>query len=326
VAAALVGAATDDDTALDEAMLAARGEAGRPMLDDPRGWLIAAAAERALWRGDLDAALDWLDGGRDRVTVQRMSASGSWAPTSIPSADASLPRRLALRARAIADVRILDRLAGRATGEDAGSAEAVAAEIRRMERHRGISRAARAELACARAELARGVRMRPSAEARAWERAVTVAAQEQRPYAEAYARWRLAEAALAAHADRARATAEMARGMALAAALGASSLRRELELLARRARLTVVGPTIGATKEAGGQSPSPFALTERELEVIGLLAVGATNREIGARLFISPRTASVHVSNILAKLGASNRTEAAALAHRLGIDGHGGTP
>jgi DNA-binding CsgD family transcriptional regulator len=61
------------------------------------------------------------------------------------------------------------------------------------------------------------------------------------------------------------------------------------------------------------------ALTEREREVLCLVAGGATNRAIGARLFISPKTASVHVSRILTKLDASTRTEAAALAHAAGL-------
>jgi DNA-binding CsgD family transcriptional regulator len=60
-------------------------------------------------------------------------------------------------------------------------------------------------------------------------------------------------------------------------------------------------------------------LTEREREVLCLVAGGATNRAIGCRLFISPRTASVHVSRILAKLNATTRTEAAALAHASGL-------
>jgi DNA-binding NarL/FixJ family response regulator len=59
-------------------------------------------------------------------------------------------------------------------------------------------------------------------------------------------------------------------------------------------------------------------LTDREREVLRLLARGMSNREIGAELFITPKTASVHVSNILAKLGAASRTEAAAIAHRDG--------
>ena len=61
------------------------------------------------------------------------------------------------------------------------------------------------------------------------------------------------------------------------------------------------------------------ALTEREREVLCLVAGGATNRAIGRRLFISPKTASVHVSRILTKLNATTRTEAAALAHASGL-------
>jgi DNA-binding NarL/FixJ family response regulator len=57
----------------------------------------------------------------------------------------------------------------------------------------------------------------------------------------------------------------------------------------------------------------------RELEVLEHVALGQTNREIAADLFISTRTAGVHVSHILEKLGASTRTEAATAAHRLGL-------
>jgi len=60
-------------------------------------------------------------------------------------------------------------------------------------------------------------------------------------------------------------------------------------------------------------------LSPRELDVLALLADGRTNREIAGALFISEKTVSVHVSRILAKLGAGNRAEAAAIAHRLGL-------
>ncbi|WTP46481.1 LuxR C-terminal-related transcriptional regulator [Streptomyces sp. NBC_00190] len=60
-----------------------------------------------------------------------------------------------------------------------------------------------------------------------------------------------------------------------------------------------------------------LGLTSREREVLRLVAAGSTNRKIAEELFISPKTASVHVSNILAKLGVAGRGEAAALAHRL---------
>ena len=69
----------------------------------------------------------------------------------------------------------------------------------------------------------------------------------------------------------------------------------------------------------GPGAASPFAaLTDREREVLRLLARGMSNREIGAELFITTKTASVHVSNILGKLGAASRTEAAAIAYREG--------
>jgi DNA-binding CsgD family transcriptional regulator len=63
----------------------------------------------------------------------------------------------------------------------------------------------------------------------------------------------------------------------------------------------------------------PFGLTDREREVLALVAAGRSNGQIAAALFISPKTASVHVSNILAKLGVTGRVEAAAVAHRLGL-------
>jgi len=70
---------------------------------------------------------------------------------------------------------------------------------------------------------------------------------------------------------------------------------------------------------ASSDSPDPFRLTVREREVLALLAQGLTNRQIGEALFISSSTAGVHVSNILAKLGVTSRTEAAAVAVRLGL-------
>jgi DNA-binding CsgD family transcriptional regulator len=73
----------------------------------------------------------------------------------------------------------------------------------------------------------------------------------------------------------------------------------------------------------GGVGGDTFGLSKRETEVLGLIAQGRTNREIGDRLFISQKTVGVHVGNILAKLGVSGRVEAAAVAIRLGLEAGG---
>jgi DNA-binding NarL/FixJ family response regulator len=101
----------------------------------------------------------------------------------------------------------------------------------------------------------------------------------------------------------------------LAGHLGARPLLEQIGSLARRARVDVPAlPGPRGHVEPGGAAP--FGLTERELEVLRLVAAGRSNRDIAAELFISPKTASVHVSNILGKLGVSSRGEAAATAHQ----------
>jgi DNA-binding NarL/FixJ family response regulator len=94
-----------------------------------------------------------------------------------------------------------------------------------------------------------------------------------------------------------------------------------LELLAQRGRIQLEPPADPAAAEP--ESPSVAAslgLTRREAEVLALVAAGRTNRQIGQELFITTKTAGVHVSRILAKLGVTSRGEAAAVAHRLGLD------
>ncbi|TYP84846.1 helix-turn-helix transcriptional regulator [Blastococcus xanthinilyticus] len=128
-------------------------------------------------------------------------------------------------------------------------------------------------------------------------------------YEEARSRWRLAEALLAAD-DRAGAAVEARSAHDVAVRLGAAPLRAAVEALARRGRLELPGHRI---------VDAAAVLTPREQSVLALLAAGRTNRQIGAELYISEKTASVHVSNILAKLGAGGRTEAVALAAARGL-------
>jgi DNA-binding NarL/FixJ family response regulator len=102
-------------------------------------------------------------------------------------------------------------------------------------------------------------------------------------------------------------------------------LQSEVDALIRRARLHSVGPGNGdGPAEPVPASAVPDAierlgLTAREAEVLRLVADGRSNSQIAEALVISRKTASVHVSNILSKLGVSTRVEAAALAHRRGI-------
>jgi DNA-binding CsgD family transcriptional regulator len=113
----------------------------------------------------------------------------------------------------------------------------------------------------------------------------------------------------------------LGRAAAITGRLGARPLDAEVHALARRARLDLA-PAAGATAPAAGPlTPAQqLGLTPREAEVLALVAAGRSNRQIAQALFISPKTASVHVSNLLAKLGVGGRVEAAAIAHRLGLD------
>lgn len=165
--------------------------------------------------------------------------------------------------------------------------------------------AARAYLVLARAERARLAGSDPVA---AWRVAVAETRAAGDPHLLAYALLQLAEVH-AAGGERGLAGEEVAEAVALAERLGAAPLAEAAAALARRARLTPAQP-----------ADDPYGLTAREREVLGLVAEGRSNGQIAEALFISRKTASVHVSNILAKLGASTRGEAAAIAHRDGLD------
>ena len=143
------------------------------------------------------------------------------------------------------------------------------------------------------------------AAAAAWE-------GDGQPYPLALALLHGAEAALAA-SDRDGAAARLRRAADLAGALGARPLAKEIEALAASARIRADGGQAGHKVVAA----TPLGLTAREFEVLRLVADGRSNPEIAARLFISAKTASVHVSNIMGKIGVTSRGEAAAAAHRL---------
>lgn len=153
----------------------------------------------------------------------------------------------------------------------------------------------------------------------AWDQAAQAWETVGQPYPLAMALLRSAEAALST-GDRDGGGARLRRAAELARRLGATPLSQDIELLARRARIPVDGPAdapVGHPAPRPGTEPEPLGLTAREFEVLRLLAAGRSNPEIARELFISVKTASVHVSNILRKLNVTNRGEAAAAAHRL---------
>jgi DNA-binding CsgD family transcriptional regulator/tetratricopeptide (TPR) repeat protein len=137
------------------------------------------------------------------------------------------------------------------------------------------------------------------------------------PLEQAYARLHEAECLLA-EGDRDGASDALAAGLQIVSDAGADWLRDELRALARRGRLAMPSEDLGAAPPVD-EALERLGLTDRELEVLELLATGMTNREIGERLFMSQKTASVHVSRILTKLEVSSRVEAATAAQRLGL-------
>jgi DNA-binding CsgD family transcriptional regulator len=263
-------------------------------------------AEHALWRGDTGVAV-----AEVAAAMATLDHDKGYSP-------------MVIRVAATGIAAHADRAAlARATGDADGAAAEVAQARSLLEAARegaafrkaggnvlGIE--GRGWLARAEAEWQRAQGTNDPA---AWQAVVEVFSPGF-VYETARARWRLAQA-LAEAGRRDEAQREWEQANEVAGQLGAVPLQRALADLARRARL---GP-----RAAGYTAPGPLAaLTAREREVLRLLSEGRSNREIAAALFIAPKTASVHVSNILGKLGAASRTEAAAIAYREGPVGQAG--
>ncbi|HEX2784916.1 MAG TPA: LuxR C-terminal-related transcriptional regulator, partial [Ilumatobacteraceae bacterium] len=250
------------------------------------------------WRVDPTALVDdLLDRCRSGVSFGEWQLLGSGIAAladRVESADRGRPGNVTT-SMAIANCWI-DRVASRA--ERLGPEES-------LERQRAL------------AELSR---LQRSPDPAAWSNVADGWEELGMRYEEAYARWRGAEARLAGVGGRSStarcAAAELLRrARALAIDLPATPLMQEIESLARRAGLNL-SRTAMASEQQAPQSDE-LGLTRRERDVLELVACGLSNGAIGERLFISRKTASVHVSNILRKLSLDNRIEAAAVLHRL---------
>ena len=271
------------------------------------------SAELALRRGDLDACDAAL------ADVRALGAAGHSAEMagSVARVEAQLAIARGRWEEAREAVRYgLDRLGDDARMVSGLVAAGVAAE-RDADSARGLLE--RLEATDPRVPMAHAYALTARAEAApldagGWRAAAEAWESLPCPYDAGWARLREAEALLAAGAGRAAAEAPLRAAAAAARDLRASILLRETELLAARARIDLGEP---AAEPAAG--PPTAGLTPREIEVLAHVAAGRTNRQIADALYISPRTAGVHVSRILAKLGAATRGEAAAAGRLAGV-------
>ncbi|MBC3191647.1 AAA family ATPase [Pseudonocardia sp. C8] len=275
------------------------GSTGLPKLRLP---LLTLRAGLEMWRGRPEAAFAYVGTGLD---VVESGIDDVWAVAPL----------VWHGARAHAEAF----LAGRAPD---------ASELRRLRRHRRdlISRGERSDPAlrgvlatyeamCA----AEDSRITAGADPGTWGEVADLLERLGQPYPTAYARLRSAEALLGGR--RASGAAELERAAAGAQALRAAPLLAEIAGVARRARIAVpdIPAAPPATPVPGSSSPvdNPLGtLTDRELEVLEVLAAGATNKEIAATLFIAPKTVGAHLARIFAKLGVTNRTQAAGVLRK----------
>ena len=271
-------------------------DSSEPQLIGPLAVMLAEQQRR---EGDLAAARATIERGLDRMEFCTDDAA---RVAAVAAAGVTVEADAAQRARDLGEadaetsaLRFLDDLLSRVA--------AAATRTRPVEC--GL-------LLMARAEAGRGGG-RP--DAKAYERAAVAWENLERAEIAARMRWRAAEAHIAA-GDREGAAEPLNAAHEEAVRIGAGWLRSEIEGLAARARVALEAAVVAPEEPAAEEDEDGFGLTSRERQVLALVAEGATNREIGAQLFMAEKTASVHVSRILSKLNVRSRTEAAAVAHR----------
>jgi ATP/maltotriose-dependent transcriptional regulator MalT len=270
-----------------------------------QGWLHTLRAEINLERGEPQAALEDVDralttavGVEDDMLVVEMHSLGLRAIADDLELSRARQRRI--------DLDKVQRLASGMLGEVDNLLAARAA--------RGFAPTPiiTASVAMCRAEASRLTEPDPDL----WRDAAALWDITQEAYPAAYCRWREAEVLLNARLDRKRAIASAQAAWRCAVAMGAPLFRERVERLAERARI-VLAPAEPIPAATNRSVADDLGLTPREVEVLGQLARGRTDRQIAEELFISKKTASVHVSNLLRKLDAASRIEAAEIGQRV---------
>ena len=290
-----------------------------------RSSIVEILARIAVARGDLEAAE-----AHNRSLVVGGHISWQYAmPLAITEAEIGLNRRNLAAARApiasalvergtsaLDDRYLLPMLAlGYRIEAELGSAEQDDSLLPALEQvRRGTAPSTPAAAAAYASLIAERERALGQPSRAAWTAAVEAASSATDLPLLAYARLRLAEVLLR-EGDRQGATVLLHQVLAFASPLRARPLVDAAEALARDGRL----PVTRAPQSDSGATLASYGLTDRELVVLSHLAAGRSNADIAGALFISPKTASVHVSNLMAKLSVANRVEAAALAYRLGV-------
>jgi DNA-binding CsgD family transcriptional regulator len=302
------------------ALRGARGEAEQRLSDigdladepDTAAFVAAVRAEAALARDESGEAASIAHEALRSLAADNVTGNALWAAPLI-----------ALGVRALADLA--------ETARAAHDAKWLATLRRDLEPFTarlaglggaGIGPGGLAWVATATAELSR---FEGEARTRDWSAAVDAWRAIPDPYLAAYTAFRGAEAGLRAEGIRADVGDGLRAAHRTATTLRAQPLQRAIEELAGRARIDLaadqpvdVEPEVVPATGARGAAPT-HRLSAREVEVLRLVAAGRTNGEIAEELFITRKTAGVHVTHILDKLGVSNRVEAAMAAARLGI-------
>jgi DNA-binding CsgD family transcriptional regulator/tetratricopeptide (TPR) repeat protein len=287
------------DTATARRWFATADDLAQGQIDaDLAGYLARARAEAALIEGDPSAALEIARAG----LVPLEGADDHFVRSPL----------LVLAIQAAAEVAE----AARAAREDAEVAASVAPYVAELE-----SLAASAPMVAALRAHALGEASRLDGESspECWADAAARFAEIPDPFGVAYARYRTAEAILRRDGVKAEVGELMRDAAEEAAGIGALPLYRSIETLARRARVPVDRPEPSEPAPEPEPERATGGLSPREIEVLRLVADGRSNGEIGEALFISRKTAGVHVTHILDKLGVANRVEAAMAAGRLGL-------
>jgi DNA-binding CsgD family transcriptional regulator/tetratricopeptide (TPR) repeat protein len=278
---------------------------------------LASRAELDIWEGRLDDARAAVEEG---MSVLQQLQAGQDEPDPEFSRLAMRFRLLGLRAAADLAEQARARRSAAAVDEARQHAELLVGMLAAVTGQQGHADT-EPWMICHEVQAhAEWSRLEGRPDPQTWQQAAEQWDRLELPYQAAYARFRQAEALLGARAPRAQIQQVLQAAHETTVALGAEPLRREIELLAGRGRLRLEEPVAAVTASQATPSAAAFGLTRREAEVLTLVAAGRTNRQIGGELFIAEKTASVHVSRILAKLGVAGRGEAAAVAHRLGLD------